>query len=415
LVREGKIVGGAPYGYRSTAEKGKPEINPETVEIVRRIFREYLAGASPREIAAQLNREGIKAPRGEAWIYSYIQLMLANALYAGEYIWNRSNNVRNPKTGKINHRASDAAVTIALPHLRIIDQQTWEAVQAKRQQRAYRQFGEMGKVTRRVTPRPFIGRNAHPIADLLRCGVCGSHMLIRSVTKGIPWVACAAAVGHGTCSHKRTYNLDTMQLGFRKATAKYLGDPRAIVEATKAYYAEWTQGRKQHRDDAASLRKQLDRVQLKISRIVVAIRDSDTPVHDLLADMKPLQIEKAGLSERLRIAEAESTVVELRPKAIEAFEQSIHTLREIMTSDAPLGPDVKHALAAFFDCLVVHETARRADYVVEPIVRIGALMGGVDILGIKNMSRGDTGSSYSPLAQQPSTSVLPIGRWQLVA
>jgi site-specific DNA recombinase len=67
-VREGKIPGSIPYGYRKVPGRcAHPEIHPEHAEVVRRIFREYAAGITPRDIAAGLNRDGIPGPKGGLW------------------------------------------------------------------------------------------------------------------------------------------------------------------------------------------------------------------------------------------------------------------------------------------------------------------------------------------------------------
>jgi len=41
-------------------------------KIVQRIFEEYVAGRTPREIAHDLNNEGISPPRGRSWNASTI-------------------------------------------------------------------------------------------------------------------------------------------------------------------------------------------------------------------------------------------------------------------------------------------------------------------------------------------------------
>jgi len=64
-VREGDIMGAAPYGYRSIPDKpGKYEIDPERAAIVQRVFAEYADGRSPRAIASGLTRD--KIPCGAA-------------------------------------------------------------------------------------------------------------------------------------------------------------------------------------------------------------------------------------------------------------------------------------------------------------------------------------------------------------
>src|SRR6202008_2069783 len=52
VVRDGRHPGGWTYGYRAVPGRpGEPEIVETQAEIVRRIFREYIAGETPRSIA----------------------------------------------------------------------------------------------------------------------------------------------------------------------------------------------------------------------------------------------------------------------------------------------------------------------------------------------------------------------------
>jgi len=71
-VRAGKIPGGLCYGYRVVRAtgaagelvRGEREIVEAEGDVVRRIFRDTIAGFTAREIAAALNWEGVPAPRG---------------------------------------------------------------------------------------------------------------------------------------------------------------------------------------------------------------------------------------------------------------------------------------------------------------------------------------------------------------
>ncbi|HHK73738.1 MAG TPA: recombinase family protein, partial [Rhizobiales bacterium] len=70
-VRKGKSAGGVTYGYDvvrtlqsdGTVVTGERRINDDQAEIVRRIFREFSDGRSPRAIAQDLNHEGVPGPR----------------------------------------------------------------------------------------------------------------------------------------------------------------------------------------------------------------------------------------------------------------------------------------------------------------------------------------------------------------
>jgi DNA invertase Pin-like site-specific DNA recombinase len=62
---------------------------PEEIELVRRFFRDFLAGLSPRLIADQLNAEEIPAPRGGLWRPETIYAILRNEIYAGVMVAGR--------------------------------------------------------------------------------------------------------------------------------------------------------------------------------------------------------------------------------------------------------------------------------------------------------------------------------------
>jgi DNA invertase Pin-like site-specific DNA recombinase len=74
-VEKGKAGGGLCYGYdvvkRVDSEgepvRGERKINEAEAAIVRRIFREFAVGKSPRAIATDLNWDGIPGPFGHTW------------------------------------------------------------------------------------------------------------------------------------------------------------------------------------------------------------------------------------------------------------------------------------------------------------------------------------------------------------
>lgn len=74
-VEAGKSGGGKAYGYdikRTIKENGEieledREINPEQAQVINRIFKEYVAGKSPKKIALGLNEDGIPGPSGKGW------------------------------------------------------------------------------------------------------------------------------------------------------------------------------------------------------------------------------------------------------------------------------------------------------------------------------------------------------------
>jgi len=80
-VEAGKAGGGLCYGYdvvkRLDASgepiRGERRINPAQAEVVRRVFRDFAVGISPRTIARRLNDEGIPGPDGTLWTDSTLR------------------------------------------------------------------------------------------------------------------------------------------------------------------------------------------------------------------------------------------------------------------------------------------------------------------------------------------------------
>ena len=55
-----------------TVTTGEREIQGDEARIVERIFREFIAGVSPKQIAKNLNRDRVTGPFGGAWSPSTI-------------------------------------------------------------------------------------------------------------------------------------------------------------------------------------------------------------------------------------------------------------------------------------------------------------------------------------------------------
>jgi DNA invertase Pin-like site-specific DNA recombinase len=142
-VEAGKAGGGLCYGYRvvrtmtgTTVATGEREIEPPEATIVERIFREFVSGRSPKQIAKTLNQQGVAGPFGGKWspstLYGHAKRgtgILNNELYVGRLIWNRLRYVKNPDTGKRVSRLNPASewITTDVPHLRIIPDELWSS------------------------------------------------------------------------------------------------------------------------------------------------------------------------------------------------------------------------------------------------------------------------------------------------
>ena len=85
----GEVKFACVYGYTS---KGKEKwiIVPEEAEVIRRMFYGYVKGKAVREIADELNAEGLVTRNGNPWRGPTICSMLQNEKYKGDYLFQKS-------------------------------------------------------------------------------------------------------------------------------------------------------------------------------------------------------------------------------------------------------------------------------------------------------------------------------------
>jgi len=216
-VEEGKSGGGLCYGYDVVrqptasveAPRGDRTINPAEATIVRRIFEEYAVGKSPKRIAADLNREDIRAPSGGDWGSSTINGnrqrgtgILNNELYVGRLIWNRLRYIKDPATGKRVSRLNPEVEWISqeVPDLRIVGQDLWDRV--KTRQKAIIADDTDSKPNRlheRV-------RGRYLFSGLTKCGCCGGGYSMISSTH----IGCSTGRNKGTCDNRFNIRRDEL-------------------------------------------------------------------------------------------------------------------------------------------------------------------------------------------------------------
>lgn len=231
VVTDGRHAGGRSYGYDLVNGKnGELAINEREAGIVRRIFADYVAGCTPRQIAAALNHEGIPGPRGGKWNASTINGsrsrqngVLQNRLYIGQVVWNRQRFIKNPATGKRVSRPNPESewLTSAAPHLRIIDDTTFANAGILKQAKG----GQHSSHARK--PR-------HLLSGLIKCGVCGASYTLT----GNDRLGCAGFRERGDCSNNRTVTRQHIEDRVLLALQAQLADPDLTGEYVKTYHAE---------------------------------------------------------------------------------------------------------------------------------------------------------------------------------
>lgn len=135
-----------PFGYVRVLDQGKAaslKVEPTEAKALRRAYRQLLAGASLRSIAAELNEAGHKTSKGKPWAAYSVRDRFRSPLYAGLSYYNGEH------VGDGTWKA-------------IVPEATWRAAKALLEQ-----------PERRTTPG---STRKYMLSGLACCGICGALM-----------------------------------------------------------------------------------------------------------------------------------------------------------------------------------------------------------------------------------------------
>ncbi len=144
--KAGEFIGSfTSYGYKkSPADKNKLIIDEYAAEVVRKVFRLYVAGMGKQSIAKLLNAQGILCPseyklaNGENykncnrlestsyWTYSTINIMLKNEMYRGNMVQGKKHQRMRSRQKLVE---KENWIVVKGTHEPIIDLETWEKTQ----------------------------------------------------------------------------------------------------------------------------------------------------------------------------------------------------------------------------------------------------------------------------------------------
>jgi site-specific DNA recombinase len=297
--------------------------------------------------------------------------MLRNALYVGKYIYNKNKTIRDPD-GLICTRANptEDVVSTDVPHLRILDQNLWEAVQSVRTERSTKQFGPSGLKARKI-----IKRSNHLLSGILRCGVCHEKMMFTSTSRGTQFVACGGWKKHSSCTHSKSYNIDRLQDVIAKNWRAKLADPERHKKAMKSAVAEYAAMSKRDNKDKETTQAEIDLLTIKIMRWSDAI-GSGSPIPEMMTLIETASHKREGLKERLRLLNASnpnSNVVAL-PNVADTYLQTVEAVGMALDAGV-ITPDHVMAFRNLIDVIVVQPTAERAPYEIDVFGRVSAYLG----------------------------------------
>lgn len=231
-MREGRVsaVSRNLFAYKKD-DDGMLVIVPEQAEIVRQIYRQFLAGASVRMIKDNLESCKIPNAKGETkWTISSIQYILGNEKYCGDVLMQKTFRTDCISRKVLRNTGQLPMYFIQNDHEGIVDRETFDAVQVELARR---------KAARSPSKNSSTGLTSYTskyaLSERLVCGECGT--LYRRCTwakngnKRVVW-RCVSRLDYGTkyCHDSPTLDEQSLQRSILAAVNASMSGKAALID-----------------------------------------------------------------------------------------------------------------------------------------------------------------------------------------
>ena len=306
-------------GYTKDDE-GNLVIVPEEAEIVLRIYREYLEGASLFQIGQGLEADGIKTAAGsDYWLQSTLKKILTNEKYKGDAVLNKT-YIRDCLSKKVMiNNGERPKYYVENNHPAIIDSGTFGRVQEEMARRSgKRKVKQVGTKTEQ-------GRysSKYALTELLICGECGTPY--RRCTwaangkKKVVW-RCINRLDYGKkyCHDSPSIEESVLQEAIMKAVMQTARQNAEVLKTLKLHIgmglsAETTE------DNSLDLQIRIAEIEAEFQKMLKAIAADNVEAFDE-EKAKALMDEKAKLQIQLdRIADTKQKRKNAKSRLDEIF------------------------------------------------------------------------------------------------
>ena len=227
--QQGKVMVNARcfLGYDKD-EEGHLVINPNEAEIVKRIFREYLEGASCKKIAKGLERDGILTSRGKKkWHDTSIRLILENEKYMGDALLQKTYTVDYLQKKRVKNTGIMPQYYIEDDHEAIIPKEMFLKVQEE--------IARRGELSTCFGRKKGFSAN-HAFSQTVFCAECGEqfrriHWNNRG-KKSIVWRCITRLTDKDKC-RARTVNEDNLIAAFLAALNEMVSNSTEYLQRLK--------------------------------------------------------------------------------------------------------------------------------------------------------------------------------------
>ena len=327
---------GLMLGYRKVGKDDDGhdvfEINEDEAEIVRRIYREYIAGEGLRSICRGLEADGIKTKLGrDKWCTSVLLSILQNEKYTGNALLGKT---FKPDVLTKNRQKNDGKKApiyyVEATHPAIIPKEIFDMVQSEITKRREAKASTVGSTKY---------ASKYPFSALLVCGECGSRLRRHVHTMGtgekvVSW-GCTNRIQNGRSScdshHVRE---DVLRKTYLAAIREITDNADEVLDAVKISITAECQG--DTGDRLREIEDQIIALQEKALALHKAKQRMEVSAADYAAQVKQYSDRMKALeAERDEAAQTANQYTELRV-ILDAFEHGIKDGTIMSTDDTAI-------------------------------------------------------------------------------
>lgn len=331
LLEGGFLAGSVPYGFTTVEVQGgkKPKIIEEEAEILRRIFQEFIEGASLAGITLGLNNAKVASRSGGGWNISEVSRILKNETYRGIYIRNRTTTKKDPKTRKkITVKLPPQEwLRVEMPEFRVIPDEVW--LKAKEKFETLNSVFPTGGRGSGFVKQKFGRNKSYPeslLSGCLKCAKCGGAFVQVSGKNG-GYFGCRNA-RDGRCDVRKLIRRDLLEKIFLEKLSSIFDNCDAIEKMIRAADEKIKEKYQHLPGQIKSAQKKVTDCRKGIANLKDAIKQTGYR-KDLMDDIDSDSMKLQKLEEELhRLLEAQQFVPQCPPQSW--IKEQLQRLRELL-------------------------------------------------------------------------------------
>ena len=351
-ARSGYNAGGSCYGYDnvpilegSVKKRTEYRVNERQAEVVREIFAWYAGGSGLRTIVRRLNERGEPSAhagkkRGTgSWSQSAVRSMLRRERYRGVVVYGQMKKTYRRGTKAREVRPASQVVRVEVPHLRIVPEDLWLAVEARCADEAH-------TATTRKGGRP----PKYMLTGLARCAECGGPIHARKGKAG-----SAPAMMYGCAYHHDRGNVvcaNALRRPMADVDARWVDAVKASVLTEELVLAVLGVVRKRITEQCSGsageivdLEGEAATLKREIGKLAEAVALTDGSVEILAEKLRERQARLTTVQARLQLLKSAPDVLNLQVRRLEAgVRKRLASLHEVMGRNPEKAHDVMAAL-----------------------------------------------------------------------